>query len=321
MKRLLLIALVAVTALPLAAQRRLTAREYIERYKHLAIADMADYGIPASVKMAQALLESDSGNSRLATLGNNHFGIKCKSTWRGETIAHDDDAPGECFRKYGSPEDSFRDHAEFLSTSPRYERLFTLDPMDYKAWARGLKECGYATNPQYPESLIRMIETHELYRLDTEDPLAPAAPATLAETLPEDPAADLRRKKVDIDNYAVSTHSLGSRPVYHNNGSEFIVAEQGDTYGTLAALTGIRANTLRKHNDASATTLPLDGEHVYLRRKAGRSLNGRVMHTAAEGETLRDVAQRYGIRMRALARLNRIPPTGPLSMGQQIRLM
>ena len=150
----------------LLGQQKLSREEYIRRYKGLAVEEMDIYGIPASIKMAQALLESDNGNGRLAREANNHFGIKCKSTWTGATISHDDDAAGECFRKYASVEDSYRDHSEFLDRSERYQDLFKLDPLDYKGWAYGLKQAGYATNPQYAELLIKIIEDNRLYLLD-----------------------------------------------------------------------------------------------------------------------------------------------------------
>jgi LysM repeat protein len=333
MNRLIITALLSLLVLPVAAQRRITPREYIEKYKHLAIADMEKYGIPASVKMAQALLESDAGNSRLAVQANNHFGIKCKSTWRGQTLDHDDDAPKECFRKYDSPEASFADHADFISNSARYERLFALDPMDYKAWAQGLKDCGYATSPQYPQLLIKMIETHELYRLDTPDRQMLAA-ATTPQPEPEEPATKAVRERitilpkeapaeypeVDPDKYTVSTRSAGGRAVYHNNGSEYIEAHEGDTYEVLAPAIGVKAARLRRINDAGSVMQPVAGEHIYLRPKASRSLNGYVTHAAKESETLRDIAQHYGIRLKSLARLNRLTTETPLATGEQIRL-
>ncbi len=159
-----------------ASAQRISKEEYIEKYAPLAIDDMAKYGIPASIKMAQGLLESDSGNSRLAVIGNNHFGIKCKSDWRGETIAHDDDALQECFRQYASARESWDDHAQFLKNSERYAALFKLEPTDYKAWARGLKQAGYATNPKYPDLLIKIIEDNELWRLDSGNLIARNVP-------------------------------------------------------------------------------------------------------------------------------------------------
>ena len=143
----------------------LSGRNYIEKYKHVAIAEMNKYGIPASIKLAQALLESGNGNSSLAREANNHFGIKCGGVWKGPSVTKSDDNPNDCFRVYDSPEQSFRDHSEFLLRK-RYEKLFTLDKNDYKGWAKGLKEAGYATNPRYPELLIDLIERYELYQYD-----------------------------------------------------------------------------------------------------------------------------------------------------------
>lgn len=163
--KFLLLSLALITATMASAQKT-TREQYIERFAPLAVADMQKYGIPASIKMAQALLESDNGNSRLALIGNNHFGIKCKSTWTGDTLDHDDDAPGECFRRYASAEDSWDDHARFLSEGDRYNGLWELDPKDYAAWAHGLKAAGYATNPRYPEMLIEIIEDNLLWLLD-----------------------------------------------------------------------------------------------------------------------------------------------------------
>jgi len=148
-----------------ALARSSTAEAYIERFKDIAIAEMNSYGIPASIKLAQALLESGNGNSALARNSNNHFGIKCTSNWQGRTVLKDDDNPDDCFRVYNNPEESFRDHSEFLLRK-RYAALFELDKDDYKGWARGLKKAGYATNPRYAELLISLIERYELHRFD-----------------------------------------------------------------------------------------------------------------------------------------------------------
>lgn len=146
--------------------RSSTAEAYIERFKNISIREMEIYGIPASITLAQALLESGSGNSYLARVANNHFGIKCASGWKGKTVFRNDDYQNECFRKYESPEASFRDHSEFLLRT-RYASLFELDKNDYRGWAKGLKKAGYATNPRYAELLINLIERYELYRYDT----------------------------------------------------------------------------------------------------------------------------------------------------------
>lgn len=145
-----------------------TAESYIQRYQEIAREEMKKNGIPASIKLAQGLLESANGNSELALKANNHFGIKCNGEWKGKSIRKDDDEKDECFRVYPSPEESYKDHSEFLKRK-RYEALFKLDRFDYKAWARGLKAAGYATNPKYPDLLISMIERDQLYRYDEKD--------------------------------------------------------------------------------------------------------------------------------------------------------
>ena len=140
----------------------LTPERYIELYKDIAIREMKRMGIPAAITLAQGLLETESGNSSLVKKSNNHFGIKCKSNWTAEGVSHDDDAPGECFRTYKDAADSYRDHSNFLRGSEWYAFLFSLDPSDYKGWAHGLKKAGYATNPKYPNILIRSIEQYNL---------------------------------------------------------------------------------------------------------------------------------------------------------------
>ena len=163
---LCLISMACITCLQ--AQTRQTREEYIARYKHIAIDHMERYGIPASITMAQGILESDSGNSNLAKSSNNHFGIKCKTGWDGRKVYHDDDEKGECFRAYDSVEESYRDHADFLDQSPRYDSLFAYSSTDYRSWARGLKAAGYATAPDYAQRLTKIIEDNQLYLLDKE---------------------------------------------------------------------------------------------------------------------------------------------------------
>ena len=142
-----------------------SGHQYIEQYRDIAIAEMNQYGIPASIKLAQAILESGNGNSYLAREANNHFGIKCGGVWSGPSVNRPDDTHNDCFRVYNNPEQSFKDHSQFLLRK-RYEKLFTLDKNDYRGWAKGLKEAGYATNPRYPELLIDLIERYELYQYD-----------------------------------------------------------------------------------------------------------------------------------------------------------
>jgi len=167
MKKIILIWALIAMSWTIYAQQALDSNylAYIERYKYVVIAQQEEFKIPAAISMAQALLESSAGKSELATMANNHFGIKCTSDWRWETFQHDDDAKAECFRKYYTAEDSFIDHSLFLKNRPRYASLFTLDSTDYQGWAQGLSACGYATDPKYPQKLINLIELYDLQHL------------------------------------------------------------------------------------------------------------------------------------------------------------
>lgn len=322
-----LTALTLVLTINAVAQDRTTKEQYIEQYKQLAIDDMEKYGIPASIKMAQALLESDAGNSRLARQGNNHFGIKCKKDWTGETIHHDDDAPQECFRKYPSAQESFHDHSEFLDRSPRYQGLFELDPLDYKAWAHGLKAAGYATNPKYPELLIKLIEDYKLYLLDKGEVATEAAPAPTPEpvqTIVEEPisAPELvnAAAQVDVDNYVLALHNRGGYDIYLNNGCEFVIAAEGDDINSLSQSLDISIKRLRKMNDLTLDGDFTGGEPVYINPKAKRSENGHLLHTVREGETLHSISQTYGIRLKKLAAMNHLTGDGRIFAGQQLKL-
>jgi hypothetical protein len=320
MKKIVLLAL-SVVAIAVATGQKISRAEYLERYKNIAIADMEKYGIPASIKMAQGMLESDNGNSRLAREANNHFGIKCKSDWTGETIYHDDDHKGECFRKYATAEESWRDHSEFLDRGQRYQFLFELDPLDYKGWAYGLKQAGYATNPRYPELLIKIIEENELYLLDRgeqipiEDVIArEEADKTRPEVVPQTGG------QVDIDNYVIAMYNHNGYEIYSNNGVQFVVAREGDDLAKIAWLLGIGDKKLRRFNDLSHRQNIAAGNMVYIQAKKTHPENGRPVHTVQSGETLHSISQTYGIKMRPLARRNHISPNAELMEGQQIKL-
>ncbi|MBR5454183.1 MAG: glucosaminidase domain-containing protein [Rikenellaceae bacterium] len=315
-------ALALVLTIGAVAQDRTTKEQYIEQYKQLAIDDMEKYGIPTSIKMAQALLESDAGNSRLARQANNHFGIKCKKDWTGETIHHDDDAPQECFRKYPSAQESFHDHSEFLDRSPRYQGLFELDPLDYKAWAHGLKAAGYATNPKYPELLIKLIEDYKLYLLDKGE-VAVATPAPAQPTIIEceqAPEPVVATAQVDVDNYVLALHSRGGYDIYLNNGCEFVIAAEGDDINSHSQSLGISTKRLRKMNELAEDGDFAAGDVVYIKPKAKHSENGHLLHTVREGETLHTVSQTYGIRVKRLAAMNHLTGDGQIFAGQQLKL-
>lgn len=315
-----------------AQTRKYTREEYIERYKHIAIAHMERYGIPASITMAQGILESANGNSTLAREANNHFGIKCHNTWKGETIYHDDDAKGECFRKYDTAEESFEDHAEFLSNhrQRRYDSLFLYDPTDYRNWARGLKAAGYATAPDYAERLIRIIEDNSLYLLDEENgdtkyTASLAGSTTTTTTPPEESVADKPHHygagTIDPEDYRVTVSNFHGYSVYRTNGVYYIAAQEGDTYEYLANLFRISARNLRKFNEATDGGQPQKGDAVYIERKRKRWEGAALLHTVrADEETLRDVAQAYGIRLKPLARLNKLPVDTYLSKGRSVKI-
>lgn len=230
-------------------------------------------------------------------------------------------APQECFRKYSSVEESFRDHAEFLDKSPRYQALFELDPTDYKGWAYGLSKAGYATNPKYPELLIKIIEDNQLYLLDQGRELPQVVEQPVVGQPSEDVSAAETVRKVDIDNYVVAIYNHEGYDIYLNNGSKFIVAQKGDSIAHISAVFAIRERKLRKFNDLLFFEDVSEGDIVYINPKNRRSDNGRVLHTVQSGETMRDISQRYGIKLKKLQALNRYFASGALSEGQQIRLL
>lgn len=321
-----LLAMVGFATGAQAQQRtRQTREEYIERYKSIAIGDMERYGIPASITLAQGILESDSGNSRLARESNNHFGIKCKSYWTGKRVYHDDDAKGECFRSYDSVEDSYRDHAEFLDQSPRYDSLFSYAPTDYRSWARGLKAAGYATAPDYAQRLIRIIEDNRLYLFDQPDGSGLYASHKRnsgkghARTHHVDKAVS--GGAVDPDNYGVTINAHNGYKVLTANGVHYVLAQTGDTYERIGSLFRVSARNLRKFNDANDPQMqPVAGMAVYIERKKKRWTGNLTRHVCRTGETVRSVGQIYGIRSRSIEKMNGLPSGATLAAGTELRI-
>lgn len=308
------------------AQTRQTREEYIARYKSIAVRHMERYGIPASITLAQGLLESDAGNSWLSLHSNNHFGIKCKKDWRGEKIYYDDDERGECFRCYPSVEASYEDHAEFLDKQPRYDSLFAYAPDDYRSWARGLKAAGYATAPDYAMRLVRIIEECRLYLLDCKDGERLYARATGAgsggDWFEEQSSVGVAvaAECVDPDNYRVTINAHNGYDIYRTNGVCYVLAKAEDTYERIGRNFRISARNLRKFNDVPASAQPLAGEAVYIGRKKGRWQGRQFTHTAGEGETLYSLSQSYGIRLKSLVRMNRKAIRTEPAPGDKIRL-
>lgn len=255
--------------------------DYIERYSPIAIEQQEEFGIPASVTLAQGILESSAGRSTLATKGNNHFGIKCHKDWKGKSMLRDDDAPNECFRVYNNAEESYRDHSLFLKRE-RYKPLFKLELTDYKGWATGLRQCGYATDPNYAARLITIIERYALYNFDT-------ANSGIDE---------------EIIEFILGTLS-SAHPVRKTNGLHYVVAFPGDTYKSIAKEFGIKEKKLKEYNDAGRKDKIKEWEEIYLEPKKDYASGTDRNVTIGEGETLRSVSQRYGIKLKALKSLNK----------------
>jgi len=294
-----------------SAQRKMSAEEYIDLYKDIAIEQMKEYRIPASIKLAQGMLESGNGYSRLAVKANNHFGIKCKTTWKGDRIYHDDDQKGECFRSYRSARESYVDHSIFLSTQPRYASLFKLDITDYKGWAHGLKSCGYATHPDYAEMLIRLIESYDLYKFD-------AAGRNKSEYA-EIPTGILGREKNEKDREEKHTGQGFQREWGNNNGVKYIIIRAGDNFRAVAKEAGISPRKLMTFNDLGSEQLPEEGRILYVSKKKKTSATEFNHHVQA-GETTYSISQKYGITIRELKKMNPQLDAGPAYVGQKLRL-
>lgn len=296
MKRLLLVLMTVLLSIGAAKNPKL---DYIDKYSDLAIKEMKRTGVPASITLAQGILESNAGQSVLATKGNNHFGIKCHNDWRGKTMKMDDNAPKECFRVYPNAEASFRDHSDFLRSRDRYKSLFELKQTDYKGWARGLKKAGYATDPGYADKLITLIEDYELYRFDKGVKVSVKPPLEI-----EEPKVVQLEPRPGM-KYQESVTFSTARKVYSQNGVPFVYAEAGETYASIAASNGLFLKELLKFNDYEQELALEPGTMVYLARKKAQGPVGVNKYVVEkDGETLRGIAQRFGIRYAALQKLN-----------------
>ena len=296
MKRLLLVLMTVLLSIGAAKNPKL---DYIDKYSDIAIKEMKRTGVPASITLAQGILESNAGQSVLATKGNNHFGIKCHNDWKGKTMKMDDNAPKECFRVYPNAEDSFRDHSDFLRSRDRYKSLFELKQTDYKGWARGLKKAGYATDPGYADKLITLIEDYELYRFDKGVKVSVKPPLEI-----EEPKVVQLEPRPGM-KYQESVTFSTARKVYSQNGVPFVYSEAGETYASIAASNGLFLKELLKFNDHEQELALEPGTMVYLARKKAQGPVGVNKYVVEkDGETLRDIAQRFGIRYAALQKLN-----------------
>lgn len=272
-----------------------TRIQYIEKYQMLAIEEMQRTGIPASIKMAQACLESANGNSELCKKSNNHFGIKCKSNWTGESVKWDDDERNECFRKYNTVEESFIDHSNFLVNSPRYASLFQLAPTDYVGWAYGLKAAGYATAPDYAERVIKIITDNKLYLLDSG-------------VNPEELAL-AQRPNISISNVSNQLKiELEPHQVVSANHLKAVVAREGDTFEMIAQGFRKKAWEIYKFNDRPEGYRPVKNEIVYIQHKHRKALKGNEKHKVEPGETMHFISQIYGVKLKQLYKRNGMKP-------------
>lgn len=290
----------------------LTPEEYINQYKDLAINEMKRMGVPAAITLAQGLLETQNGNSDLVKSSNNHFGIKCKSSWTAETVSHDDDESGECFRKYPTAEDSYRDHSNFLRGNSRYDFLFKLNPADYKAWAYGLRKAGYATNPRYPDILIKNIEKYNLEQY------------TLA-AINEVPHFDASKYADDPVNNAIVSEQVQEEDadftVPRNlriNGLKVLYVPKGTSLLAIATENHINLEKLLAINELKKDGLLDKAQYIFLEKK---QKEGNIDFCFAEaGETMYDIAQRNGVMLQNLYNYNQITSDGYLPKGTKVFL-
>lgn len=277
--RTLALALAMAVCGTVAAQRlNKDYLNYIKKWDKVAVEQMKKHKIPASITLAQGLLESGAGKSRLARVSNNHFGIKCGSSWRGRSVRHDDDAPDECFRAYRSAVQSYEDHSKFLTENRRYAPLFRLKLTDYRGWARGLKKAGYATNPSYATLLISIIEDYELYKYDG--------------------GRKARR--------AMRDDVLPPHDVFIANGLLYVIANDGDTFKSIGKELGIRSKKLASYNDLWHDYPLMEGDIVYLKRKNDAHPGAANYHMVKDGDSMHSIAQTYGVRLKRLYKMNRV---------------
>lgn len=294
------------------SQERISTEEYIELYEGIAVKKMKEYNIPASITLAQGILESGSGNSRLAVKAKNHFGIKCHKGWTGKTFHMDDDAKNECFRKYNKVEDSYRDHSLFLTQRGRYSFLFEYNIKDYKKWAHGLKKAGYATNPKYPQLLIRIIEKYDLAKYDT---------GKTGKKKKRDEDANLSEIAAPVTANLVNAGvSSSGRQLYTNNGKKLILAKENDTYYDIAQEFTIYTWQLYSYNDVDKKHTLTPGELVYLVKKKRKADKKFKIHVVLEGENMQMISQTYGIKLSRLYSINDLPEGIQVNTGTKLKL-
>jgi LysM repeat protein len=316
MKKIILLLIISISFSQILCAQYITAAQYVAQYKEIAISEMKRMGVPAAISLAQGILETENGNSDLVKKSNNHFGIKCKSTWTAETVSHDDDAPGECFRAYKNAEDSYRDHSNFLRGSSRYAFLFKLDPRDYKAWAYGLRKAGYATNPQYPQILIKNIEDNNLeqYTLEGINDV-PVYDASRYTNDPEDKSINDVLKSTGQND---ADSNLSEPTTLIINGSKALFVSRGTSLLAVASQNNINLNRLLEINDLQKDGLLDKDQYIFLEKK--QKEGERDYYISQQNETLYDIAQKNGIMLQSLYDYNNISSADNIYPGTKILL-
>jgi LysM repeat protein len=315
MKGMRIFACACAVVMPLlaAGQKKMTREDYIRAYSEFAVDEMNRSGVPASITLAQGILESDCGNSTLARKANNHFGIKCHKNWDGKKVYHDDDAPNECFRSYSSVRESYRDHSDFLKNSTRYAFLFKLKPSDYKGWARGLQKAGYATDPRYADLLIRIIEEGYFHQNDVA--LIPKKgkknePSKTVKQVEPEQQQEESEFTVDIEN----------RRIFLRNRVEYIVAKNGDTYESITRDMNLMPWDIAHFNEMSKADAIHEGDPVYLGPKKSRAERGFTVHAVQPGENMHIISQKYAIKLSKLYKRNGMKEGTEPVVGEKIWL-
>jgi len=307
---------------------QITREEYIAKYKSLAISEMKRTGIPASITMAQAILESNNGNSKLAKRAKNHFGIKCHSSWQGKTYHKTDDKRHECFRKYSSVKESYLDHSEFLLRD-RYSALFKLEKTDYKGWARGLKKAGYATNNRYSSLLISIIQENKLYELDTlkkskstkekkeKSKIENESRKSNSKKETKEATKVIKNKQAQTDDFIIDNKA---HTIKTNNRVKYIIVKKGDSFNSLNKEFDLMTWQLPKYNELKKGAILTEGQMLYLQPKRSKAAIGKMTHIVKEGETLYSISQLYAVKLKKLLKYNMLSDKSIVKAGYEIYL-
>lgn len=301
--------------------KKLSTKDYVNLYAEIAVHEMNYSGIPASITLAQGILESGNGNSSLARKSNNHFGIKCHKSWEGERVYHDDDRPNECFRKYDNPEDSYKDHTDFLMRNARYQPLFNYGVHEYEEWAKGLKKAGYATAPDYAEKLISLIDRYELYQYSNNYVSKHRRPVITQHTKPKVVTKSQPKPKV--------------LSIKKSEGVRYVVVEKGDTFYNISKRSGVSITKIRQYNSSFNDSLAI-GQKVYLdfpkpiKKKLTKPQSTKptpiskpkiYTYKVKAGDTLYSIARRYKVSVNDLKKLNGLSNGKVIRVGQNLKIV